>query len=510
MRPVDPSERPAARPGEWRLRQAGGREIVLQVEEGKPTIVGRDLSCGVTILDAGVSRHHAALTLEGEDLWLEDLHSQNGTFVNTERVFRARVHTGDVLTFGRVSITAIARPREEDIDDPVAHLAPHTLSRLVRLARRFGEAGGGDGGLDRLLVLTLEALGGGRGAVLAPGSDGVRLEALTASPTELRDVVQGLPAESLGPSSGELTRTRLLDTSPLREGVGALVAPVRAGNETLAIICVDRGAGGQPFQPADAALLDAFLWILGWPLSLLRQSGRRGLAERDLLAPRGTLADLALRGSRAHGKSQPWSEAEELEAAMTRTVTALEQQTAQAAATSSREAVRALHLLRLALGALRVLRGGFLQRLEPVTWHTVSSEVAGLDAGRRTYQIAGDGETTFACCAEGLVLAMRLLSELLRLPSAAVVQLAVEQNSLEGKATVHLRSPARADATGAQGSPALAPLERQAELLAERLVLERLDGELTAPAEGAFEVRLPLAATVLAATIDLRGAPRTR
>ena len=56
---------------------------------------------------AGVSRHHARM-LYGPDGWmLEDLDSTNGTFLNGKQVMpglRVRVHAGDVVRFGMLTL----------------------------------------------------------------------------------------------------------------------------------------------------------------------------------------------------------------------------------------------------------------------------------------------------------------------------------------------------------------------------------------------------------------------
>ena len=44
--------------------------------------IGRDESCEVVIPDRQVSRQHACLTLQGSAVFLEDLNSKNGTFLN--------------------------------------------------------------------------------------------------------------------------------------------------------------------------------------------------------------------------------------------------------------------------------------------------------------------------------------------------------------------------------------------------------------------------------------------
>ncbi len=64
-------------------------------------VLGRHPSCEVPILDTSVSRHHAAITREGERLLIEDLRSRNGTTVNGRRLAGRRLLAhGDEIVVG--------------------------------------------------------------------------------------------------------------------------------------------------------------------------------------------------------------------------------------------------------------------------------------------------------------------------------------------------------------------------------------------------------------------------
>jgi len=69
-------------------------------------LVGRSRSCDVRLRDDTVSRLHAALVWHGPTLFLEDLGSSNGTYLNGKRVTGpVAVATGDAVRFGSVSAT---------------------------------------------------------------------------------------------------------------------------------------------------------------------------------------------------------------------------------------------------------------------------------------------------------------------------------------------------------------------------------------------------------------------
>jgi len=64
--------------------------------------IGRSPGCGVpTTYDAYTSTLHARLFRRGDQLWVEDLGSTNGTFVNSEQISQAtRLARGDLLQVG--------------------------------------------------------------------------------------------------------------------------------------------------------------------------------------------------------------------------------------------------------------------------------------------------------------------------------------------------------------------------------------------------------------------------
>jgi len=76
-------------------------EGTLYELDGEVT-VGRSNGCGIpTTYDSYSSTVHARLYRSGGQVWVEDLGSTNGTFVNSERITQpARLAKGDLLQIG--------------------------------------------------------------------------------------------------------------------------------------------------------------------------------------------------------------------------------------------------------------------------------------------------------------------------------------------------------------------------------------------------------------------------
>ncbi len=66
------------------------------------TTIGRDRSCQICLKNSTVSRYHAKIIRSGDTLTVEDLGSNNGTFVNGVRVTTNNLEVNDRVTLGKV------------------------------------------------------------------------------------------------------------------------------------------------------------------------------------------------------------------------------------------------------------------------------------------------------------------------------------------------------------------------------------------------------------------------
>ena len=93
---------------------AGGDQHTYELQ-GPVTLLGRGTDCDLRLVDPGVSRHHAELRVENDQVVLVDLSSTNGTFVNGQPIRRVALTDGTHVSLGRT--TLIFRQDGQDRED---------------------------------------------------------------------------------------------------------------------------------------------------------------------------------------------------------------------------------------------------------------------------------------------------------------------------------------------------------------------------------------------------------
>src|SRR6476659_7271074 len=98
-----------------RVKTGANKNRTLAITAAAPIILGRDATCGLQIIDRGVSREHAKIVRIGEMVFLYDLDSRNGSFVNGERVKEELLREGDVIRVGATQlIFESVKPKGDD------------------------------------------------------------------------------------------------------------------------------------------------------------------------------------------------------------------------------------------------------------------------------------------------------------------------------------------------------------------------------------------------------------
>jgi FHA domain/zinc-ribbon domain len=90
--------------------RAGGGRVGESFPLGSDRMtIGRRPDSDVFLDDVTVSRDHALLVRRGDDYYLDDLGSLNGTYVNRHRIESHRLEDGDELQVGKFKLTYLSR-----------------------------------------------------------------------------------------------------------------------------------------------------------------------------------------------------------------------------------------------------------------------------------------------------------------------------------------------------------------------------------------------------------------
>jgi len=68
------------------------------------TVIGRGQQADIQVIDEGISRRHAEIKHEGENILIRDLGSTNGTYCNGEKITEYQLSDGDKIQVGSTTI----------------------------------------------------------------------------------------------------------------------------------------------------------------------------------------------------------------------------------------------------------------------------------------------------------------------------------------------------------------------------------------------------------------------
>ncbi len=78
-------------------------------------VIGRSSELDMVLVEDMVSRRHSKITVATDQIFIQDLGSTNGTFVNGEKIKRARLHEGDRILIGTSIIKLVATESAQDL-----------------------------------------------------------------------------------------------------------------------------------------------------------------------------------------------------------------------------------------------------------------------------------------------------------------------------------------------------------------------------------------------------------
>jgi pSer/pThr/pTyr-binding forkhead associated (FHA) protein len=93
------------RPTRFRVLGGPGLRTGRTIEIVSATVIGRDAGTGIRLDgDEFASSQHARIEPRQDGVWVEDLGSTNGTFLNGERITAERLKPGDVVRVGQTEL----------------------------------------------------------------------------------------------------------------------------------------------------------------------------------------------------------------------------------------------------------------------------------------------------------------------------------------------------------------------------------------------------------------------
>ena len=119
-----------------------GGEVPLPPEA--EIVIGRSSDLDMVLVEDMVSRRHAKMFVNGDEVVVQDLGSTNGTFVNGERVKRAKVNEGDRILIGTSIIKLVA------LDPSAPEMAAGAKLEDMARHRRASQARSMSGTIDEI------------------------------------------------------------------------------------------------------------------------------------------------------------------------------------------------------------------------------------------------------------------------------------------------------------------------------------------------------------------------
>ncbi|MBO7299300.1 MAG: FHA domain-containing protein [Kiritimatiellae bacterium] len=116
---------------EYRLTIISGNSVgKTQILNSFPATLGRSSKNDFSIPDEMLSRHHCSIDMRGDELWLTDLASANGTSVNGKFVDDVRLTSGDTIQLGDTVIKLTIGNENATIATPTTNIHPIAIPEI--------------------------------------------------------------------------------------------------------------------------------------------------------------------------------------------------------------------------------------------------------------------------------------------------------------------------------------------------------------------------------------------
>ena len=93
----------------WKIQAITSELTGQEIGIDRDMVVGRHQSADIVLQAAEISRKHAAFLLKDQALWVQDLNSSNGSFVNDLRIeHETLLKEGDIVQFASLKFSVLA------------------------------------------------------------------------------------------------------------------------------------------------------------------------------------------------------------------------------------------------------------------------------------------------------------------------------------------------------------------------------------------------------------------
>ncbi len=311
---------------------SGPKSLDHEVPSDQTVTIGRSVSCGLCLLDATVSREHAALTWFGDRGILVDLRSSRGTFVNGIRIepkSPTAVAVGDLLTVGpwtfRIHLAGERTTGVQTVDD-TADAAVHVerlpttmqgdpeegrLDLLIECIANLNDAQD-EAALARAAVAAALKGTGFRRAALLRADSIDSIDVLASLRRDVRSDEAFVFSRSLVREAGRGHVVSMSATDVAVDGrsiadlgiQSALCLPVQLGGAVAAVLYLDSRRGERANNPANTAYCQAVARACGLAMANIKRADlerRQASLHGELSAAREVQRVLVPADSGEHG-----------------------------------------------------------------------------------------------------------------------------------------------------------------------------------------------------------------
>lgn len=101
----------------WKLIAISDELHRQELTVDRDMLVGRHQDADIQLQSADISRRHAAFLLKEDALWVQDLKSSNGTFVNDLRIEHEKLlKDGDIVQFASIKFNVLAPAKAVELE----------------------------------------------------------------------------------------------------------------------------------------------------------------------------------------------------------------------------------------------------------------------------------------------------------------------------------------------------------------------------------------------------------